>query len=467
MQTIQATILPPPFVGYGRGLSVRPDSGQWALNRLSFKQPISLEKWAIVSFDDRITRHDADIVTEEIRRAGEKLAIFSRRPVVWFLTDKDKLKQDEFQKALQEFQLVVVLIFRREDKYDPKYLMELSVPTQFLWSANFRSANSLYWSNVMSKVNLKARPVFSPQGLNHDIDDKTREIGIRQIVGNDGLTIILAASMSRTKLAPGETKLAPCVVGLVGSIDKDCLSFAHSVRALPSTATIIPSEVMQDMFEDIIYQRRQYSQEQTVPPKRIIFIRDGVAEGQFETALAEPHAIGEWYRRRGIDPPKITFIITQRRHMTRFFHKNPAVNAPAGTVVFDDLTHPTVYPNFYLLSHAELKGTSRPCRYFVLRDDNRIQRDVVLHGMFQLCHVYGRAPKSISVPAPCRYAKVLVERCFQHAEVQIKRRLGQLTSDTDSLISEGSAKPSSNEMVKIVNDWFRELSTTAGLFFYC
>jgi eukaryotic translation initiation factor 2C len=41
-------------------------------------------------------------------------------------------------------------------------------------------------------------------------------------------------------------------------------------------------------------------------------------------------------------------------------------NAPAGTVIDTDITHPTDF-DFYLQSHAGILGTSRPGHYTVRR----------------------------------------------------------------------------------------------------
>ena len=60
-------------------------------------------------------------------------------------------------------------------------------------------------------------------------------------------------------------------------------------------------------------------------------------------------------RRLGIQP-KITMIVVGKRHHVRFFPQSPAEadksgNCPAGTVVDQDITHPTEF-DFYLQSHS-------------------------------------------------------------------------------------------------------------------
>ena len=52
--------------------------------------------------------------------------------------------------------------------------------------------------------------------------------------------------------------------------------------------------------------------------------------------------------------------------------------AAAGTVVDSMITDPRDF-NFFLNSHASIQGTSRPARYYVLLDQNRMGADEVQH----------------------------------------------------------------------------------------
>jgi eukaryotic translation initiation factor 2C len=57
--------------------------------------------------------------------------------------------------------------------------------------------------------------------------------------------------------------------------------------------------------------------------------------------------------------PKVTFLVVQKRHHTRFFPKSEDAdgrnkNVPAGTVVDREITHPTEV-DFYLVSHASIQ----------------------------------------------------------------------------------------------------------------
>jgi eukaryotic translation initiation factor 2C len=107
--------------------------------------------------------------------------------------------------------------------------------------------------------------------------------------------------------------------------------------------------------------------------------------------------------------PKITVVVVGKRHHVRFFPENQSQadrsgNCIAGTVVDTDVAHPVEF-DFYLQSHGGLLGTSRPSHYSVLYDENNFGPDALQQLSFALCHVYARATRSVSIPAPvyCTY----------------------------------------------------------------
>lgn len=78
---------------------------------------------------------------------------------------------------------------------------------------------------------------------------------------------------------------------------------------------------------------------------------------------------------------KVTFIVVQKRHHTRFFptgressdgSKNN--NIPAGTVVDKDIVHPFQY-QFFMASHAAIQGVTKPAKYCVLINESKISPD--------------------------------------------------------------------------------------------
>jgi eukaryotic translation initiation factor 2C len=90
----------------------------------------------------------------------------------------------------------------------------------------------------------------------------------------------------------------------------------------------------------------------------------------------------------------VTFITVQKRHNTRFFPTNPANgdksgNILPGTVVDTGVCHRTNF-DFYLNSHAGLKGTNKPAHYCVLFDENGFEADSLQLLTYRLCYGYAR-----------------------------------------------------------------------------
>lgn len=116
-------------------------------------------------------------------------------------------------------------------------------------------------------------------------------------------------------------------------------------------------------------------------PERLLFYRDGVSEGQFahclelEVPLVQKACmeIDENFR------PPITYVVVQKRHNTRFFPATPgdgdsSGNILPGTVIDTEVCHPFEF-DFFLNSHAGLKGTNKPAHYHVLLDQNGFGSD--------------------------------------------------------------------------------------------
>ncbi|XBH95541.1 hypothetical protein VPH35_086085 [Triticum aestivum] len=138
-------------------------------------------------------------------------------------------------------------------------------------------------------------------------------------------------------------------------------------------------------------------------PERILFYRDGASEGQFSHVLLhEMDAIRKACASLEGYMPPVTFVVVQKRHHTRLFPEvhgrrdmtDKSGNILPGTVVDLMICHPTEF-DFYLCSHAGIKGTSRPTHYHVLYDENHFTADA-LH--------YARCTRAVSVVPPAYYA---------------------------------------------------------------
>jgi eukaryotic translation initiation factor 2C len=115
-------------------------------------------------------------------------------------------------------------------------------------------------------------------------------------------------------------------------------------------------------------------------PKKIIYYRDGVSEGQFSKVVRdEVSAIRRAYetikkREKVKTDLQLTTIVVTKRHHTRFYPIDDAdmegrgKNCKPGTLVDTTVVSP-YFKEFFLQSHAGLVGTTRPAHYFVIQDD--------------------------------------------------------------------------------------------------
>ncbi|CAB4440015.1 unnamed protein product [Rhizophagus irregularis] len=70
--------------------------------------------------------------------------------------------------------------------------------------------------------------------------------------------------------------------------------------------------------------------------------------------------------------------------------------------------------DFYLQSHAGLLGTSRPAHYHVLFDENGFNADSLQTLSYNLCYVYARCTRSVSLVPPVYYAHLVTNRAKLH-----------------------------------------------------
>jgi eukaryotic translation initiation factor 2C len=160
-----------------------------------------------------------------------------------------------------------------------------------------------------------------------------------------------------------------------------------------------------------------YKNNQNKLPDHIIYYRDGVSEGQFNSVLEEEvermemafDVVTQMTKRPTPYRPKITLIIVQKRHHTRIrpqFSEDARGrmgNVPAGTTVDTTITHPYDF-DYFLASHEGIQGTTKPAHYYVIRDDKGLGADELFKITFFLCHTYANCTRSISIPTPVMYA---------------------------------------------------------------
>ncbi|TFK39399.1 argonaute-like protein [Crucibulum laeve] len=264
-----------------------------------------------------------------------------------------------------------------------------------------RSGNSQYYNNNVIKINVHVG------GTNCHASGSSimREIGDRPFM-------IIGADVSH----PGPGSQKPSIASLVFSLDRHATRYAARMSVQHPRLELIDD--LQAMMKDAV---NTFGSINRVAPQRIFFYRDGVSEGEFskireiEIPAVQAAIQAAWQENKARDPlPKVTFIVVGKRHKTVLFplpqQGDNKGNCFPGTTVDNDIVHPAEC-NFYLQSHAAIQGTSRSAHYTVLRDDNlQFQTNKLEALSFALCHVYSKATRSVSIPAPVYYADAACDR---------------------------------------------------------
>lgn len=407
-QRVPARVLDPPRLEYYGNRPVIPTAGVWKTQR--FLKPGELGgEWVILNLDDRTKVDILQKFVSFMERMGNESGIQLGRPIdiKCIPTHRQlpaRLKDQiiSYFKGLKEnkVKLVVVVIPTNVDLYSiVKQAAELNVGilTQCVKAKTMFKMNQSIVGNILLKVNSKLN------GVNHKIAGSNLPIIMREP------TMIVGADV--THPSPDQTDI-PSVAAVAASHDPDAFSYNMIWRLQPPRR-----EIIQDLEKIMKTQLMFFYRKTNLKPKKIIFYRDGVSEGQFQQVLnSELNAIRCACKSLSAEyQPKVTFLVVQKRHHTRFFptcrqdEDGKNRNVPAGTIVDTIITHPWEM-DFYLVSHASLQGTSRPTKYHKLWDDSDIDEDTLEALTYYLCHLFSRCTRSVSYPAPTYYAHLAAFR---------------------------------------------------------
>lgn len=429
MMDVAARVLPTPTVCYNasaRDSTCQPRDGVWNMIGKKVSRGMELRSWGVVSFCGERFCPPAQVqgfVRElAITCQDTGMNIVEKQPPIYLANPQGDVEQQlrqHYQSTGNRFQarpqlLVCILPNTGVPLYaEIKRVSDtvLGIATQCVQVKHTKMPKKQYCANVCLKMNVKIG------GANSFI--APREMPFL----SEMPTIVMGGDV--THPPPGDVR-RPSIASLVGSMDSNGSRFASTVRVQGSRVENIVD--LGTMTKEIL---RCFYQATGKKPNRILFYRDGVSEGQFSTVLEnEMKAIQTACSE--LEPgyrPKITWIVVQKRHHTRFFPLNKqqadrSGNCLAGTLVESEITHPTEF-DFYLQSHAGLQGTSRPTHYHVLHDENKFTPDGLQSLTYKLCYLFCRATRAVRVVPVVYYADIMCERARFHAK-------GENWSDTAS-----------------------------------
>jgi eukaryotic translation initiation factor 2C len=417
---VNARRLNVPRVIYGGRETADVRDGGWNVLRKKFISPKMFTSWAVIDFvADKLSSNQISERVHALASCCQQLGMGSPVPPLTIDRGNPHMPEESLTKLIKSvkdrakpeaFILIVILPnsagpIRNAVKHwgDVTY----GVMTQCLRLEKFLAANNQYWNNVALKINARLG------GCNSSTESSVLTGLQKQPF------MIVGADVGH----PGPGVAKPSVTGLVFSYDLGATKYVALTDIQQPRVEVIES--LQQMME-IALKRFMEGSGSPVPPKRVIFFRDGVSEGEYNTvATAEMAAIQAAIKTIvGAKDYKIlvTFIVVGKRHHSVFFPRNNEGdrkgNCHPGLVVDNEVTGP-MRNDFYLQSHAAIQGTPRSAHYIVLHDDifnGDMQKIQEL--AFTLCHVYAKATRSVSIPAPVYYADLVCSRGVFHMDPQ-------------------------------------------------
>lgn len=422
MVTIPARVLATPAVVYAEGKSAKIEEGAWNTANQKFHRPGTLRSWDVIILDneragqlgtplknleDRLTTCSFDMPqrpTHFVAPPTNKPASIKKRfsevkadIFLIVLGNKDKLLYPEI-KRLAEVEHGVQTICCEASKL---------IKNQRRGKASELNKNQrggTFFANLALKFNLKTG------GMAHKVT------GIPEPFASD--TMIMGIDV--THPSPDSADTAPSIAAVIASTTSEMCNWPGSVRAQTRKVEMIKE--LREMCKERLHLWQERNQKL---PAKVIVYRDGVSEGQYEIVqTSEISALKLAFEDMYPDTPdkqrpKLTVIIVGKRHHSRFFPTSDKMtrssNCVPGTVVDRGITQRGLF-EFYLQSHAALQGTARPAHYVVIKDENCLTTDNLQQFTYQLCHLFHRATKAVSICPPAYYADLLAERgrCYLH-----------------------------------------------------
>jgi len=448
---VKARILPTPEIAFGQG-KVSPGEavrGRWQLTGVRFLTPNQkpLRSWGFCVLQGKfrpavdqiaaqkfvnefiriykghggvIERTDPAIFVEKVTQGGEMITNawnktgnkFKAEPQLIFFVFPSDMKDSVGYNAIKK---------ACECRY--------GIPSQCLQGAHVLTCKPQYISNVCMKVNAKLGG--STSRTNSSVLPRVSVKDYQKIP-----TMIIAADVSHAP--PGSD--GGSMAAITCSMDQNYTRYAAQCETNGHRVEIITTDNINKLLGKMVY--KWISQFGGQLPKRILYLRDGVSEGQYEHVLdQEVKDMKALCRRLNPHPqapaPDFTVVIAAKRHHVRFFQapgsqtdKNG--NPIPGTLVETGCTHPFEF-DFYLNSHVAIKGTARPVHYHVLLNDNNAFKPEELQQIiFEHCFQYCRATTPVSQHPAVYYAHLASKRAGSHEE----KPLGSGGKEKDNIKSE-------------------------------
>ncbi|XP_054156483.1 protein argonaute-2-like [Oppia nitens] len=419
---LSARVLDAPVLLEKNGKQCQPRDGKWRIGQ--FFKCVDVKKWIVVNLAN-LDDYQISNFIDTIKKYGQQMGMNVDEPLcrVKMTYQRGMLRDKLFDRAQEKYGSVELFVFLGIDSDECYYEIkkcgdiDIGLSTQCIRKQNVLRMNQSLATNILLKINTKLG------GENMCVARLPPLLALKK-------TLVIGADVAHP--SPSD-KLCASVAAVVGNIDANCVKHYATVNVQHRYREEIINEL--DLLVNELL--REYERQNGELPEEIIFYRDGVSEGQFMYVMDfEIRKIKRAFQALKVGyNPKLTFIVVQKRHHTRFIPDDEkdgvgrGKNIPPGTIVDNVVVHPTDF-DFFLCSHEGIQGTSRPSHYYVLYDENRFGADELHELTYYLCHTYARCTRSVSIPSPVYYAHLAAHRARGH--------INGSSGDSDSGSSGGS-----------------------------
>uniref|UniRef100_T1JX37 Piwi domain-containing protein n=1 Tax=Tetranychus urticae TaxID=32264 RepID=T1JX37_TETUR len=433
---VEGIVLNAPRLSY-HGAEFTPKDGAWNLQDKSFFRKITFDNFGVLNFC--ASQQEVESFCAAFTKKASEMKMITRpgrSPLVESIKDYMEMTKKGLDNIIMNTLTAMknkkcafaLCIFPdiKDIRHNNKAIYnltkriadtKLNFPTQGVTLESVQRCSAQTITNTLAKVNKKLG------GINVILKE-TIKPNLLQFKKNNKIMIIGA---DVTHPGTGD-ELQSSVAASVSTYDANHTMFYPSVRVQPKKDGKRIVEVIKDFKSMVQEHLKNFSKVNNSFPDIILYLRDGVSDGEYRRILNEEvihlkNPFGNKYK------PKVTACVISKRILTRTRPIDPedAVmkNVPPGTTIDRIITHPSDF-DYFQYGHKGIKGTSRPCHYYMLHDDNNLTIEEMSKITYYLCHIFERSTSSTSAPAPVMHAHNLAFKVRQwicSKDVKYNRRV--------------------------------------------
>ncbi|CAG8490186.1 1801_t:CDS:10 [Dentiscutata heterogama] len=414
IKTTSRVLEPPKITSTPENKEIILESGSW--NVPKFIEPATLRNWSVVWFDPFLKKPQVDDAIRILIEVLTEKGLNVQSPQIVIQGNPQNCKNAltlAAQRADSEIvpQLIVSIISSKNNEASGIYteikkicLVDLGINSQCFRSKMIGERQwRQKWRQICHNIALK---------INGKLGGTNSQLIPNQLDFKDAKQYMILGADVFHPSKEDKRKGRPSTAAIVASMDL----FATKYAGRYSMNKKLKNEVIEEIDSIVIDFIKVFEEKNSKSlPEAILFYRDGVAEGQFEIIMEDEvikllDALKTFYQSRELPPPKLAFIIMQKRHHTRAKPNDESKadpkgngNCQPGTIIDKDIVVPQ-YFTFFLQSHSSPRGTARPAYYHVIYDEIGFSQDKIQALTYNLCFSSVRCNLALSMVTPLHYA---------------------------------------------------------------